>query len=99
MYPAISARILEFFQCKEVNGVNYLVADFTEQCGSTEWNRYLPLAVLALLLYPIGIPLLFFVALYRVRKRHAEPAVQLSLGILFEGFRKHLWWFEARINS
>ncbi len=51
MYPAISSRVLSFFICREINGTNYLVADFTQVCGSDEWFKYLPLAVIALIVY------------------------------------------------
>ncbi len=51
-YPSISASILSFFMCRSVSGVSYLVADFRLQCFSAEWNQYLPLAVVAVILYP-----------------------------------------------
>ena len=89
----MSARVLSFFICRVVNDTNYLVADFSEQCGSDQWFRFLPLAVVCLVLYPIGIPLCLFVALYRVRKQHHVPKVQIALGILFEAFAKHLVGF------
>jgi hypothetical protein len=63
-----------------VNGINYLVADFSQTCGSTEWNRYLPLAIAAVVVYPFGVPALLFMALYSVRKRHQDPLVKISLG-------------------
>ncbi len=51
---AVSAQILQFFVCREVNGVRYLVVDFQLVCGSAEYNKYLLVAVFALLVYPIG---------------------------------------------
>ncbi len=51
---AVSAQILQFFVCREVNGVSYLVVDFQLVCGSAEYNKYLLVAVFALLVYPIG---------------------------------------------
>lgn len=34
------------FVCERVAGVNYVIADFTQQCGSPEWLRHLPLGTL-----------------------------------------------------
>src|SRR4051812_30551898 len=32
MYPAVSSRVLAFFVCREVNGVQYLKAGMREKC-------------------------------------------------------------------
>ncbi len=63
----------------------YVAADFTLECNDARWNQYLPLAVVGLLLYPIGIPAFLFVALFRIRKRLHEPARLLAWGIVYEG--------------
>ncbi len=44
--------------------------------------------------YPIGIPVILFIALYRIRNRRYQIEVQIAYGILYEGFSKELWWFE-----
>src|SRR5688500_12172817 len=56
MYPAVSSQILSFFICHEINGRQFLTVDFTLECGSDRWNRHLPLAVIGILVYPIGVP-------------------------------------------
>jgi hypothetical protein len=80
VYPAISQQILAFFICRTVNDTSYLIADFTLKCGDSEWNKYLPLATVAVFVYPIGIPIALFVALYRVRRRLHLKATQTSYG-------------------
>ncbi len=85
---------LSFFLCRTVDGTSYLVADFTLQCGSEEWNKYLPLAIVAVLVYPIGIPCALFIALYRVRRRLKHPHVQMSYGLAYEAYLNEYWWWE-----
>ncbi len=63
--------------------MNYLIADFSVVCGSAEWNQYLPLAVVCLIVYPIGIPLVLFVMLARNRHRLRQPNTVLALGIVY----------------
>jgi len=77
-----------------VNGHNYLVADFNLECGDAQWNKYLPLACLCLLLYPIGIPAVMFYLLRSNRHRLKQQDTILSLGFLYEAYRLSLWWFE-----
>jgi hypothetical protein len=54
VYPSVSSQVLSFFICRQVNGTNYLVADFTLECFNDRWNRYLPFAIIAVFVYPIG---------------------------------------------
>jgi hypothetical protein len=44
--------------CRTVEGHSYLVADFKIACYSDEWNAYLGPALLMVLVYPIGQPLI-----------------------------------------
>jgi hypothetical protein len=57
MYPSLSSQVISFFVCKKVEGVNYLVVDFSVVCGSDRWTRYLPLAVVGIAVYPLGMHL------------------------------------------
>jgi len=36
MYPAISAEVLSMYLCRTVNGVSYMIVDFTLYCHGTE---------------------------------------------------------------
>jgi len=85
---------LNMYVCKTVEGVSYLKSDFTRQCYDATWKKYLGWNVVMILLYPIGVPLWFFYLLWRYRKRFQEPGVLLELGFLYDGYDKHVWWFE-----
>eukprot|EP00854_Cymbomonas_tetramitiformis_P002263 gene2263-2981_t len=67
-YISISSRMLSFFDCTAVYDEYYLRYDLHVQCWVGEHRRYLPIAVLGVLLYPIGLPAVFTALLvwYRV---------------------------------
>jgi len=51
-------------------------------------------AVVATILYPIGVPLAFLFILIRSRHHLNSPPVLVSLGFLYEAFFRSTWWFE-----
>jgi len=94
MYPAISAEVLDFFLCVQINGIWYLVNDFSLNCYDSSWNKYLGLNIFLVFLYPVGIPCFMFYMLYRNRRRLRDPATLQSLGFLYEAYHLKQWWFE-----
>jgi hypothetical protein len=80
--------------CSSINGVSYLVADMSQECFSSTWFQYLPLALVAVLVYPVGIPVALFLALRSVRKRLKTPEVITAFGLCYEAYAPQYWWFE-----
>jgi hypothetical protein len=66
VYPYVSSNVLRTFSCREVEGVHYLIADFSVRCFDSRWDRFLPYSIIMILVYPVGIPLLFFSLLWFV---------------------------------
>jgi hypothetical protein len=94
IYPAVSRMVLGIFMCKEVEGNSFVLNDFTLLCGSDEWLSFVPFAAAMTVVYPIGVPLLFFFVLRNHRNRFHEASVRLKLGFLYEAFNEDCWWFE-----
>jgi len=91
----VSSMMLSLFVCRRVNdGAIYLVADFSQLCYSPEWMTYIGVAVLFILMYPIGVPTAFFFLLRRYKARLNEPDVQLQLGFLYEAYNSDMYYFE-----
>ncbi|TFJ84058.1 hypothetical protein NSK_004532 [Nannochloropsis salina CCMP1776] len=92
IYPAVSRVVLGAVNCRTLdNGRRYLVSDFTIDCRSRYYLRYMPLIVLALTVYPVGIPVMFFLLLkYR---RNVHPWDE-NLSFLYKTYRRRYWWFE-----
>ncbi|KAK3239410.1 hypothetical protein CYMTET_50665 [Cymbomonas tetramitiformis] len=64
-YICISTVMLSYFNCVAVHDEYYLVADLQVQCWVGPHRRYLPLAVIGVLLYPIGLPAFFYMLMIK----------------------------------
>jgi len=90
IYPAVSSRVLSTFVCRHVNDSYYLVADFTRLCYDDTWYAYLPYTICMVFVYPIGIPLLFYLLIRFLRQGESMS----SIGFLYEAYEKDTWYFE-----
>jgi hypothetical protein len=59
-YPSLSATMLRVFNCMEIHGEWYIKQDVSIPCYGSTHNGYQVLAAIGVLLYPIGIPVLFY---------------------------------------
>lgn len=64
--PAPCACI-QMFNCREVGGVSYLVADMRLQCYDSKWIAVALYAAAMGIVYIVGLPVAVFVLLYRRR--------------------------------
>jgi len=94
IYPSVSTSVIGYFNCRGVEGKSYLIADFGMECGSDIWKKWLPYLTVMLFVYPIGIPLITFLALWRHRHRLREPNTVFALGFMYEAYQLRYWWFE-----
>jgi hypothetical protein len=90
------------FVCREVNGTSYLYADFNLHCYDDRWQTYLPIILVFVLLYPVGIPVVLFIMLWKHSRRinspdpvvRAEARREHSLEFLHDAYSKSMWFFE-----
>ena len=55
-----------FFNCEHFDDDSaYLRIDYSTECHTTKWNLYLIYAVAMLLVFPVGIPLCYWVSLWK----------------------------------
>merc|ERR1712072_1481686 len=66
-YPSISVRVIGFFNCREIGHEFYLSKDLSVVCFDSLWALYTPVALAAMFVYVIGVPILFFTVLYKAR--------------------------------
>ena len=104
--PAISVTIFSAFVCSEKLGVDsdrYLLADFAVSCDDDEYSQFLvPCAVIALIAYPIGVPLLYIWllwyfrdAIHHEKDENADNKVTTAVAFLHEPFSHQCYWWEA----
>ncbi len=66
----------QVFNCRDVNGVWYLVADMRQECYTGEWVAIAAYALVMIAVYVVGLPLAVLVILYRNRTHlFGDPAL------------------------
>ncbi len=73
--PSVTTMIFKLFICENVDPDgedgnpfdSYLVADVSVACHSEYYKRWLIYGYAMILVYPVGIPLFYFICLYRFR--------------------------------
>ena len=91
----------EAFACERFDTGRWLRADYAVRCDGAEYADVRTLAVLALLLYPIGIPLAYGGLLFLARRAllDGKPTV-LSTALTFlhgEYHARFFWWELAEV--
>ena len=112
LFPSICTIIFSAFVCEEFDdGSSYMRADYSTSCDSAEYNGIYGLASLMIFVYPLGIPTMYFVLMYRSRDK-LDPQkffTDMSLGeavwkrehevnhlkFLYDAFLPHYWWTEV----
>lgn len=96
VYPSVSATILRLYVCKNIEGVSYLMTDLREQCYTSNWYTAAYGGFVLILVYPIGIPLFFFVMLYRYARagRLDQSGIRAELGFLYDAYERNFYLFE-----
>ena len=110
VFALVSAIAVQAFDCEQFdNGEHWLRADFSLRCGnddangdmvpSSEYQTVRAVAILALLLYALGVPLLFLGLLLSCRKQLSRlaPSTPLSssLSFLCAEYRKRFFVWEV----
>jgi len=102
MYPTLVRFPFELLQCRELDGSLYLQRDLQEICyvkGSRHFTYLFGLAIPALLIYAIGIPIGSFLVLWRARNRLNTNKYRFRLGLLFSGYREDRWYWEVVVAT
>ncbi len=94
VFPIVSSKVLRHYICDDIDGTSFLAADYRVKCFTDLWNLTSYVSTNFILLYPIGIPVFFFVLLRYNRKKLATPDVKAQLGFLYAGYKESIWWWE-----
>jgi len=87
VYPAVSIKILQIFNCRNIEGTYYMYLDLTQECFTSEWSMYAMIAGAAFLVYTVGIPIFCYVLIQRnIHKIHL-PYFKERFGFLYQDFR------------
>jgi uncharacterized membrane protein len=99
--PTITTTVFGMFPCDEFdNGSSFLRSDLSIDCnaeGREAWELY---GYLMVAIFPVGVPLLYFVLLFRMRDRlrgddRMNDERLRGLVFLWEPYKKEYWWWEV----
>jgi hypothetical protein len=101
-FPFVCFVILSAFNCEKFDNGDYLLqSDFSVHCDSDAHRNYKIVAGLAILVYPVGVPLLFLWCMWPYRHEFADVATRESsfakgghLAFFVADFTGDLWYFE-----
>ena len=95
IFPIVSSTVIRHYVCTDIEGTSFLASDYRVQCYTDTWYLVSYISTNFILLYPIGIPLFFFIILRYNRKQLSVPAVKAQLGFLYAGYKESIWWWEV----
>ena len=98
-FPLVSSRAIQALDCEKFDDERvFLRVDYSLDCeDDAEYPRVLFLALVAIALYPVGVPLLFLTLLLCARKaiRTEQPtALSRSLTFLHQDYELSMYWWE-----
>jgi hypothetical protein len=98
LHPSVSGKAMEFFRCQTIDGVSYLMADYSVGCYDATWFAFLPLVVLVLLGFSLGTPAVIVLVLRRQRDQlydeNGKPKPQ-PLDILYAMYQPKAYFYES----
>lgn len=94
LYPHVSSTELSLLNCVDVDGTSYMTQSLEQQCFTPAYFQQMGGLWIFLVLYPVGVPVLYLVLLILHRSRLNEPGVLLKLGFLYEAYERQTWYFE-----
>jgi len=103
VYPGVSSTVLITFSCTSFDdGSTVLTVDYTVDCNAPNRASWLAVAGFGVVIYVIGIPLIYSYSLWRVRHfinpPDGSPPDQekfASVLLLTEIYKQKFYWFEV----
>lgn len=90
-YAPVSRTITQIFLCTDkLDGMSYLLADLSLECGTATYLVWIAYALVSMLLYCVGIPAYFFLRLWRDRRNNRD-----TLAILTQSYEDEWWFYEV----
>jgi len=93
-YSGVAKTVLQLYNQRRLDVGVYLRRDYSINASNHEHTVYRITGIIALLMYPIGIPVAITYILVRNRKRLDDPAVQANFGFLFSNVRDEFPYWE-----
>jgi len=93
-YPLLCRTTLSTFDCVSVNSESLLRSDVRVSCDSASWRGWASLSGVFILVYCLGLPLVFLMAAYRSQES-ADSLGQQKVSLLVASYRDGVWFWEG----
>ena len=71
----------------------YLESDYSEECYTDRWYKFLPYVTGATVVFSVGIPAGFLFLVHKYKDRRNDSSSSAALGWMYEPFRRGKEWF------
>merc|ERR1711871_785349 len=95
MHPTLSGKAFQFFRCRNIEGTSYLMADYQIHCYTPQWDGFLILVVLFILVFSVGLPLAVTLLLIYNRGALQKDGFKRKFGIFYGAYKPGVYWFES----
>jgi len=94
-YLMLVNKSFELFRCTSLpDGHSYMDVAPSERCYDGTWKNYLPVAILAIIIYAVGLPVFFFYQTFRHRHNLMDSTFRTRFGYIYSRYKtKYFWWF------
>ena len=94
IHAPISKTAFQWLNCRWVGNRAYVIADYATQCYTDEYNSTTVLAILIIVCFSVGVPLLISLYLYKERDHLHSPRVKARIGWLYSRYRVGCEWWQ-----
>eukprot|EP00003_Mantamonas_plastica_P012794 TRINITY_DN2275_c0_g2_i6.p1 TRINITY_DN2275_c0_g2~~TRINITY_DN2275_c0_g2_i6.p1 ORF type:complete len:3957 (-),score=1070.32 TRINITY_DN2275_c0_g2_i6:2418-14288(-) len=93
-YALVTPAVLEIFVCSaHEDGVYTMDVAPSIQCGEGDWLSYLPISIIGIFVFCIGMPVFVFMNLKRAEDVLETPSAETRYGSLFMKYKlKYYYW-------
>jgi len=102
LYNALCVTSLQAFVCDDMpDGARVLRIDPDQPCGTGDHMVVMAFAVLAIIVYVLGIPIALFLTLFQKRKHNQlkDDESLLLLGFVYTDYEPGFWFWEMIITA
>jgi len=109
LYPSIANQAFTMFRCRTVDGLGtkqILEKDYSVECYVGDHAQYLFVAIAAIVVYAVGVPVALYYMLWNNRHHlhdddgiisNREKEVRSRLGNFFLQYEESFWYFEILV--
>lgn len=94
-HTPVSRKVFQFFHCNDISGRFFLRADYSIECWMPDWFAFLPIVLVVLGTFTLGLPAVLCYYLYSHRDRLYSISVQQKIGWMYDPYHKGVEFWQV----